>query len=355
MSQIKQAFELGIKRLQAAHDTEEKTKVGTLRAGNAGLMTEQGDFIGNCPRITYLRHMGLSIEEAEESKEHMFAAGRGNEDLWLEVLREGWPGKILTESEVPSKWATENGTYVTGRPDVVLCSADGTPQQGIELKLVCSISTAMTVLFKDQPKLEHIIQAVHYGWQHNIPFEIWYTSRVNWHPTEWNKKQMPNSMSEEWDQIAQSGMIEVGYYKNIMSKNNRMYQKAITKEEFLAGSHGTGANQVIAGVKKLLPFALGYELRLTDDTVYFRRAGSKNQWQPSPVSVQRIKNYYEFISKMNETNELPPAPLNLDAHGEPLPWDKALYCSLGDLCCGDKSGNKDLSVWLEKVKVKFNL
>jgi len=350
MSRIKHAFELGLKKMQAEHDELEKTKLGILRAGNAGILTEDGKFIGKCPRLTYLRLKGIKVEDGEDSKEHMFAAGRFNEDIWMEKLNKGWSGRILREEEAPTKWITDNGTSVTGRPDILLCSAEGKPEIGIELKLISSINTARTILFDRHPKLEHVIQAVHYSWQHNVPFEIWYTSTVNWHPTDWMKKSLPTSMSEGWEDLVKLGVMEIGYYKNILSKNNNKYQKAITKEEFLKGPHGKEPGQVVAGVKKILPFTVGYELKITNTSVYYRAASSKDEWKTTAgVSVPAIKNYYNFIANMDTSDELPSGPINIDITGEKLPWDPALYCPLGELCCGDKSGEKSVKNWMLKV------
>lgn len=353
MSQIKQAFDLGLKRMQAEHDALERTKLGVLRAGNAGIVTAAGDFIGKCPRISYLRFKGIKVKDSDENKEHMFAAGRGNEDIWLDKLKRGWPGKILREEEIPTKWLTDNEIAVTGRPDIILCNTEGKPEAGIELKLISSINTAKTVLFNEQPKIEHVIQAVHYSWQLNVPFEIWYTSTVNWHPTDWLKKALPSSFDDSFAAHAQSGNIEVGYYKNIRSKNNRMYQKAISVEEFNNGRHGPNDGEVQAGVKKILPFTVGYELKITPTNVYYRQAGSKNEWVKTEVSVDGIKKYYNSIALMDQTDELPPPPKNVDIHGEKLPWDNALYCDLGDLCCGDKSGERSVKNWLVKVNDKL--
>lgn len=352
MSQIRQAFYLGLKRMQMEHDEAEKLKLGILRAGNAGILTSEG-FAGKCARLSYLRFKGIKVDDGEDSKEHMFAAGRFNEDIWMEKLKRGWPGRILREEEIPTKWSADNGTLVTGRPDIMLCDNEGKPQIGIELKLISSINTAKTILFQKQPKFEHVIQAVHYSWQTNVPFEIWYTSTVNWHPTDWMKKALPNSLSPNWDELVKLDAFEIGYYKNIMSKNGNKYQKAINQQEFLAGSHGKEPGQVIAGVKKLLPFTIGYELKITDTAVYFRTASSKDEWTKTPVTVQGIKDYYNFISKMDETDILPTPGRNIDILGEDLPWDNAMYCPLGELCCGDKSGEKSVKNWLIKVNQKL--
>jgi len=316
MSQIKQAFDLGIKRLQAKHDAEEKTKVGSLRAGNAGFVTADGKFVGQCARLTYLRHIGINVQEIEDSKEHMFAAGRGNEDLWMQVLREGWPGKILTETEVPTRWHTDNGIAVTGRPDIVLCNQDGKPEHGIELKLVSSVWTARDVLFQGHPKLDHITQAAHYSWQLGVPFEIWYTSRVNWPVVGWMQKNFPKP--------GEFGSEHCNY-------NNK------------------------GEIKSVNPFVVGYELKITKESVMYREAGSKYEWQKSPVTIDGIMTYYNFIATMTETDRLPGLSLNLDADGQKLAWSKADYCALGDLCCGDKSGETSVKNWLVKVKERFHV
>ena len=109
----------------------------------------------------------------------MFAAGNLNEDAWFEWLGlSSYEGKILREEEVPSLWYTSNGTKVTGRPDIVLCSEAVVPEdveasevrqfiqnddkyyeplEGIELKLMCSFWTFRSVVLEGMPKFGHMI------------------------------------------------------------------------------------------------------------------------------------------------------------------------------------------------------
>jgi hypothetical protein len=85
---------------------------------------------------------------------------------------------IKREEELNLELVLSSGRKVTGRPDMVVCLADGTPIRGIELKSVCSLWTAIDAKVKGKPKVAHLIQAGHYSKMMNIPFEIWYTNRV---------------------------------------------------------------------------------------------------------------------------------------------------------------------------------
>ena len=205
MSKIKELYLAGLRARIKEHDDREKAKTGTLRGGNSGIITEGGIAAGACGRLTYLRAKGINPNPIEEERELMFAAGRSNEDSWLDALKRSYDGPILCEEEIPTHWITTEGTPVTGRPDIVLGKDDGVatedtkysyspdeewndgparafaPHLGIELKLVSSLWTARTVLIEDTPKIEHLIQSAHYSWQLDCPFELWYTSRADYH------------------------------------------------------------------------------------------------------------------------------------------------------------------------------
>jgi hypothetical protein len=166
----------------------EKGKVGTLRGGNTGMMTEDGKIIGQCAAETYLRYKGIKTGQVDYKKELMFAGGRLNEDHWLSALKESYKGPILCEEDIPTCWETDQGIKVTGRPDIVLC--EGTvdnpkPKQGIELKQCMSINSAYGVFIDKKPQLKHLMQAAHYMWQLNCPFTLSYVNRNNLDTPGW--------------------------------------------------------------------------------------------------------------------------------------------------------------------------
>jgi hypothetical protein len=338
---IKQLFEQGIASLQAEHDAAEGGKVGTLRAGNTGILMGTGDIIGKCHRLTYLRMKGINVEDTPENREHMFAGGRGNEDIWVDVLKRSWPGPILRESEIPISWVTKNGVTVTGRPDIVLCENVPThevfqngekigeaytskPVKGIELKLVSSIWTARDVGILLKPKTMHLMQAAHYAWQLGVPFELWYTSRADF------------AVGSGWEQ------------KNFPRQGK-------------PGSERLEYNDK-GGIKKVLPFAQGFELDITDKgQLRYRPVPSSvnpdPRWEYSIITTDAIARYYEFVASMEANKDLGPRPKNLEADGQKGGYSPCDYCPLGakngNGLCDSKEGTgkgKDFDRWLTSVQ-----
>lgn len=319
-------LEAGAKALTDKSRAEESTKAGTLRGGSVGLAESSDsklEISGTCHRQAALRFMGVDLKgmEEESTRDLMFAAGRTNEDSWLEVLSQAWPGKILREEEVPIRWTTAKGTPVTGRPDIVLASQDGTQLvRGLELKLVSSLWTARTVL-KGEPKTNHLIQASHYMWKlseqsgYEIPFELWYTSRVDWHVMGWAQKHFPKS-----------------------GEHNSEYCDYSTNKD----------GQV--EIKKVLPFTKGFELRfLKNGQLQFKETGgAQKKWIDTIVTRDRIQKYYETVEATVQSKTLGPRPVNLDYAGQKENWKQCDFCPLAKTC--DEYEDKGFEVWLEQVK-----
>lgn len=302
--------------LNAKHDELEKTKLGTYRGGNSG--AKLGNKIyGKCHRITLARTLGYAPDIATD-RNIMFAAGVTNEDSWNDVLVAAWDGVVLREEEVPIKWMTTAGTPVTGRPDFVLAERTMTipnpadpspfagdvsvevvkPVLGLELKLVSSFWTMVSVLIGREPKSDHVIQAAHYSWQLGIPFELWYTSRVDWAISGWTEKffrGMDKLMSWVWN------------------------------EPIIA----SGAK----GPKKVFPFYIGYELEWDGDLMYYRQVGTAD-WFATVVTKESIANYYNFIDEMRTTKTLGPRPESNKITGNAGTYDKcsAEYCPWSKIC-----------------------
>lgn len=302
----------------------EKLKLGFLRAGNSGLL-EGNDFAASCPRITFLRMLGMEVDGVDEDQDLMLEGGLGNEELWMDALRREWPGQLKQEEETPIRWETSNGTIVSGRPDIVLCDDEGTPLRGLELKLVCSVWTAKTIL-GGQPKLAHIVQASHYSWKLGVPFEIWYTSRVNWSiASGWMSKLFP-----------MPGTHVNGNF--IETKERKDKQGNVYVEPF-----------------KVVPFRIGFELRLQPDMsedeapVQFRQMGTR-EWQTSLVTRKRIRDFYEYVSTMKKRKELGNRPKALKADGLKESYSPCDYCpGMRDIC--DKHDKFDS--WLKEAKLRF--
>lgn len=328
---VNEIFNLGVKKLQEEHAAHEKEKVGILRAGNTGVY-DDGEISGKCARLTYLRFKGIEVEDDEDtSKELMFDSGRGNEDLWLAVLKaSGQVPVIRCEEEVPISWTTSTNVLVTGRPDVVLCDADSKPVYGIELKLLCSMWTALDAL-NHKPKAMHIMQASHYAWQLGVPFDLWYTSRVNWYMSDqsWIQNKLPKQ--------GEPGSELVEYTVKMNKKTQR-------EETY---------------VKTLKPFRRGFNLKFDESGVVWYKEVNSDTWKESIVSISRIKAYFELVACMDDTKSLPPKPINLDAEGNEGGYDICNYCKIADVCKAyDKKRGlqrvKSLDKWLEDV-VAFQL
>lgn len=321
-------FEEGVRVMQAEHVAEESTKVGILRAGNTGLLevvnnAKTGkpsvEVSGKCHRLSFLRFKGIRIEEHGEERELMFDGGRGNEDLWAAILLKAWTGKLLREEDVPISWELPSGIKVTGRPDLVLADNDGVPVKGIELKLVSSLWTARDVLL-DKPKPPHLMQAAHYMWRlseqtgKSVPFELWYTSRVDW------------------------------------AVNGNWVQKLFPKKGEKASEY-CEYNETSGEIKKVLPFRKGFLLRWKGDTLdsplEVSPVGGKPNWSASIVTRRRILDYFEYVAKMEANKELGPRPMNLNADGTKGNYDPCDYCSLKQHC--NTWEDKGFEAWLANV------
>lgn len=312
---IKQLLQQGFEKAQGEHADAEKLKVGILRGGNSGLAEEidgvtQG-ITGHCHRKTYLRLKGINWDATDDDRLIMFEGGRYNEDVWFSILSKSYPYRILREEEVPISWKTKNGTLVTGRPDMVLCDAKGKPQLGLELKMASSLWTVREII-NGRPKQPHLIQAGHYSWQLDVPFQLWYTSYVDFAVTGWVAKHFPAA--------GEPGSAHCVY-------NDQ------------------------GEIVKVLPFQVGFELKWDSDGVlHFRKAGTQDRWQDTIVSKARIERYYEFVSSMEANNELGPRPENLKWDGNKQSWSMcdAKYCKLASVC--DRHESSGLRAWTKVVQ-----
>lgn len=346
---VRDLFVRGQKKLQAEGARKESTKVGTLRAGNSGMLTEDGQIIGPCMALTYLRFKGIDVKGLEDDgdsggaagRELMFEAGRVNEDLWTAVLEQTWDGPILREEQIATTWETSKGIRVTGRPDIVLCQSIGgrgkvvvEPQLGLELKQISSFWTAYEVLFKGQPKYPHLLQAAHYSWQLGIPFELWYTCRADYHVADWIKSQLPRPGEPNSEPLAYT-------YYGLKADRSR---SKISKMEYEERSPNTRQ----ADPLKVTPFIKGYKIEIRAGTLFYSSVGD-NQWHKTNITVDSIVRYYETVP---ELTEVPPEPKVLKADGTRANYKAKDYCSMGPLCCAYQAG-RNIDEWTQEVKQKL--
>jgi hypothetical protein len=262
---------------------------------------------------------GIEVEGEDHSKELMFSTGRYNETAWLATMNAGIKDlgldlKILQEEEYPIKWTTAAGITVTGRPDMVLVNGKGEPQVGIELKAVCSLWTGVDVALKGEPKISHLMQAAHYFWQTKLPYELWYTSSVNY-ALGWAAKGAPAPGSP------------LSVYCEYNDKG---------------------------GAKNLIPFRVGYVLGWDAGYLTYTRIPVEGQAPFPTVKTQInpafIEAYYEYIAALQNTSPLPPVPENISSTGEKETWLMCGYCPLEEVCDGLKE-DANVAEFMTKVKI----
>lgn len=278
---------------QQEHDELEASKLGIYRAGSAGMVLDTGHVTGTCPRKAFLRSHGIQYDVKKRNDVLMMENGVWNEDIWVDVLSRSWQGVIKREEECGVRIELDEDIVITGRPDVLLCDADGVPMKGLELKNASSVWTGRDVASERSPKIEHMIQACLYMWQWQVPFDLCYASRV--------KYVVP---SKTWIERLFPKQGQPG--SEIMEFNDK------------------------GGSKSLLPFMITYPLRLVDGSVEYK---VDDKWWPTPVNVESILRFYRGVHSMNDHDSLPNRPVVLKLSGgkgyDPCSPD---YCELAATC-----------------------
>jgi len=331
---INQLYDAGIRKLADEHEAKEADKLGILRAGNTGVLINDGEVVGTCARQTYLRFIGIRYEAIEDSKRLMFDAGLSNEDIWITSLKEGLAAKgddrtvIRREEEVPVSWVTPSGVKVTGRPDIVLGEMQGesfVPRLGLELKLVSSVWTARDTGVMLEPKLVHLMQAGHYAWQLNIPFQLWYTNRAEF------------AVGSGWEQ------------GTFPPKENLLTQVLEFGEK---KDKRTG--RTVKTVKKVLQFRQGFELEWTKGKQLKYRpilADKELEWTWTPITQAGIVSYYEAVLRQPEEKRLAPRPKSLKPDGSAGTFSLCDYCPLQAVCDRHESNFEN---WVSAVQAQVS-
>ena len=73
-------FLQGEEKLKKNHKEREKSKIYTLRIGNAGCMLNDTECIGACPQTTLARYLGYQLPT--EASQGYFDGGIDNESVW---------------------------------------------------------------------------------------------------------------------------------------------------------------------------------------------------------------------------------------------------------------------------------
>lgn len=319
---IKKLLDDGRAGLEQDRLADESTKQQTFRIGSSGIL-HNGTSIGKCHRLAIARYFGIDAP-VEKLRQLMFAAGRANEDIWYEELARAWDGSILREEEIPVSFTTKQGTLVTGRPDLVLCDnvpapaeeggeveIHAVPIKGIELKLVCSVWTARDVRFQLEPKIDHLVQAANYSRLLNIPFDLWYTNRVDYVIPDWAHRKGMFDKTSPYVELNKSGDI-----------------------------------------KKLTQFDSGFMLDWDGGTLYYKPVEEEagNGWEPTIITEDKLVGYFEWLDELISTKSLGPRPSSDKViGGGKQSWSKCdpQYCPFAETCA---KYERDFNKWVEETR-----
>ena len=305
---------------QEQHKADNVGKEDMLRAGNCGLMLPDGNHTGACTRKSYLRLKGIDLE-AEANRLVMFEFGRQNEAIIIDKLhRQLGDTMLITGDDVNTiSWQLPSGRTVSGRPDVVIANKSKEPVLLLEMKLICSVWTARSVVFGNEPKMGHIIQAMHYAMKLGVPCKLVYVQAVDFSVPGWGMNDLPTEGQVNSEFIEYSDKID---------------KKTQTK---------------IRSPKKLLPCRVVYDLELdATGCVRYRREESKLRWTVTPVTMEGITQFYEAVDDMaTGKTGLGARPISLKACGDFENYTLCQYCELNPIC--DRL-EKQPDKWLEAVK-----
>jgi hypothetical protein len=183
-------FENGRKIQAKLDNAKEETKKYILRGGSAGCITQYGEFIGVNPWVVLARFMGFQAKPSSQSR-NMFDPGIGNEYIWDRYLAHS-EYEVRCEEDYPLR--VDRYPYpLTGRPDGVFGAVkDGefVPEFGVEHKAICSTGT-VSVITKQSPKTEHLIQSGVYSMNFQLPWVLVYSQHFNAYSDKASKLEFP--------------------------------------------------------------------------------------------------------------------------------------------------------------------
>ncbi len=306
---------LGRKVEQEKHADAEEQKLGTLRGGNSGCITPDGEVYGACHRKALARYKGYQ-PPIEPISYTWFDAGFANEEAWMQkmeaaVEQMGPEYTLKAEEECPIVWEAQDGVKVTGRPDIMLFK-DGAPILGLELKVVCAANSAIGIYCENKPKIANLIQAAHYSMAHGCPFTLVYSFR--------SRSAAPGWASKFKDKL------RLSYEKTF---TNSKTGRSFTKREYT-----------------IEPFTKEFRIGFDEGKVYYLTEDGTRV--DTPLTEQGIRDYYDLIVRMDKDRDLHTRITQMDLAGNMLPYDVCNYCEFKDAC--DQFEN-DYDAWFDKVKL----
>lgn len=350
MSIVTEHIIKGTEAAQKEHDEAEKKKQGYLRGGSSGCLVN-GTFYGESPGFAYLRMRGIKYDTVNFSNQLMMDGGVINEDIWVSTLRRSWPGVVVTEDDIPTKWLTKNGTPVTGRPDVGLKAreSDDFLQEGIELKQCMSFNSAYERVISKTPDTKHVIQAAHYKWQHGeCPWSIWYTNRNNFDAPDWAQFRpypLPGEPGSE------HLTYRFNYWGEINPKTNKPRKHKIDEERWTHDPSVQPTKFVELG--RINPFVQGFDVEFTGGRgqVLLRDAMLPGaDWEETVFDIEGIREYFEFVSELTDDSPVPPGALNVNPFGKKKGWKYGDYFHTKELHPDYLPKGMLVGEWVEKIK-----
>ena len=308
-----------IEALRRGHDAkdrdraaEELTKLGQLRGGTSGLVDAEGQLYGKCARLAWLRLLGLELPLEHPETREMFEMGVKQEDIVVDLLTRGLPaGYTPAVGEAAAiKYTRPDGVVVSMRPDVLILGPEG-PQLSIELKMVASIWTALSVgPFDRRPKSDHLIQAALYSAKRGkIPSVLLYSNRVEWHV----------STAPRWLQ-AKFGAD----HPNVEYKDD-----------------GTPL--------KIRPFNQAYYLTWRPDGHLEYQTEGMARPCATVITEAGLDKYHDFVLQLRDGSALGARPCGLGVDGSKS-YNPCDYCQLSDVCDAHEANR---NVWLDQVQLKL--
>ena len=300
------------------HASQEVHKIGTLRGGSSGCLTDEGEVYGTCHRLAFARFKGFQ-SKIEDLSYTWFDAGYANEDAWekklVKAVKDMGPAYVLkAEEECPIVWEA-GGIKVTGRPDFMVFK-DGAAILGLELKVVCAVNSAISIYCEDKPKISNLIQAAHYSMAHGCPFNLVYSYRSRSIAPGWAYKFKDKLECKEKTFPARR-------------RKDGTYGKEFTKREYLVE-----------------PFTKEFRVGFEDDRVYY--ITDRGVRVDTPLTATGIRRYYELIAGMDKKKDLHTRISSLDLEGKMLPYNPCNYCPFVEAC---DSFENDYDSWLDKVRL----
>ncbi len=173
-------FLRGEGELKKRHAEREEVKKGILRVGSSGCVINSNEVVGADPHETLARFLGYQLPTT--ASQAYFDGGLDNESMWDVNIRASG-ADFLSEEEIPVKYQLEDGTLITGRPDLVVGHFDDakvfTPKHIYELKSAQATKSAASKLLIGHADHKHVIQAATYAMFLNCPASVVYTVNVS--------------------------------------------------------------------------------------------------------------------------------------------------------------------------------